>query len=68
MQPFTTLTGVAAPLIEDDINTDQITPVHRSLEVNYAELLFQRKRQLPDGTIQTPPTVYGLVTITKGLE
>lgn len=49
MQPFTVHTGVAVPLIEDDINTDQITPVHRSLEPNYAELLFRRRRQLPDG-------------------
>jgi 3-isopropylmalate/(R)-2-methylmalate dehydratase small subunit len=49
MQPFTTLTGIAAALIEDDINTDQITPVHRNMNPNYAELLFQRKRQLPDG-------------------
>jgi 3-isopropylmalate/(R)-2-methylmalate dehydratase small subunit len=49
MQPFITLTGIAAALIEDDINTDQITPVHRNMNPNYAELLFQRKRQLPDG-------------------
>ena len=49
MQPFTTLTGIAVPLLEDDINTDQITPVHRNMNPNYAELLFQRKRQLPDG-------------------
>lgn len=26
------------------------------------------KRELPDGTIQAPPTVQGLFTITKGLE
>jgi 3-isopropylmalate/(R)-2-methylmalate dehydratase small subunit len=50
MQPFTTLTGIAVPLLDDDVNTDQITPVHRSMNPNYAELLFLRKRQLPDGS------------------
>jgi 3-isopropylmalate/(R)-2-methylmalate dehydratase small subunit len=51
MQPFTVHTGIAVPLLEDDINTDQITPVHRSLHVNYAELLFARKRRRPDGSL-----------------
>jgi 3-isopropylmalate/(R)-2-methylmalate dehydratase small subunit len=50
MQPFTTLTGIAAPLIDDDINTDQITPVHRSMNPDYAALLFLRARKLPDGS------------------
>ena len=50
MLPFTTLTGIAVPLLEDDINTDQITHVHRNMNPNYAELLFLRKRQLPDGS------------------
>jgi 3-isopropylmalate/(R)-2-methylmalate dehydratase small subunit len=50
MQSFITLTGIAAPLIEDDINTDQITPVHRSMNPDYAELLFRRKRQRSDGS------------------
>ena len=27
MQPFTTHTGIAVPLLKDDINTDQIAPV-----------------------------------------
>jgi hypothetical protein len=27
MAPFTTVTGIAAPLIRDDINTDEITPI-----------------------------------------
>ena len=26
MQPFTCHTGIAAPLVRDDINTDQIAP------------------------------------------
>jgi hypothetical protein len=34
MAPFTTITGIAAPLLRDDINTDEITPIQiaRSLE------------------------------------
>ena len=27
MEPFTRHTGVAAPLLKDDINTDQIAPI-----------------------------------------
>ena len=49
MQPFTLLTGIAVPLLRDDINTDQIAPVHRNLDPDYAALLFQRARKLPDG-------------------
>jgi methylisocitrate lyase len=49
MQPFTTLTGIAVPLLRDDINTDQITPVQRSLHPDYAALLFARARKLGDG-------------------
>jgi 3-isopropylmalate/(R)-2-methylmalate dehydratase small subunit len=51
MQAFTVHAGIAVPLLEDDINTDQITPVHRSLHVDYAALLFARKRRLPDGSL-----------------
>ena len=49
MQPFATVTGIAVPLLRDDIDTDQIAPVHRSLNPDYAALLFQRARKLPDG-------------------
>ena len=50
MEPFRTLTGIAAPLLEDDINTDQITPVHRDMHPDYAKLLFQRRRFRADGS------------------
>ena len=50
MQPFTTVTGIAAPLLVDDVNTDQITPVFRNLKPDYAKLLFMRERALPDGS------------------
>lgn len=52
MQPFTTLTGIAAPLPLDDVNTDQITPtgLTRSLKPDYAPILFGRWRRRPDGS------------------
>jgi 3-isopropylmalate dehydratase small subunit len=50
MRPFTVLTGIVAPLLGDDINTDQIAPVDRNLDPDYAALLFRRARKLPDGS------------------
>jgi 3-isopropylmalate/(R)-2-methylmalate dehydratase small subunit len=52
MQPFTTHTGIAVPLIADDINTDQIAPVQsmRSLKPDYKALLFMRARRREDGS------------------
>ena len=52
MQPFTTHTGIAVPLIKDDINTDQIAPVQsmRSLKPDYKALLFMRARRRDDGS------------------
>ena len=50
MEPFISLTGVAAPMLADDINTDQITPVYRDLHPDYAKLLFARKRKRADGS------------------
>ena len=44
MQPFTSHTGIAVPLLVDDINTDQIAPVQamRELKPDYKKLLFMR--------------------------
>ena len=50
MEPFISLVGVGVPLLEDDINTDQIAPVHRELEPDFAALLFGRRRRRPDGS------------------
>src|SRR4030088_3291131 len=52
MQPFKTHTGIAVPLIKDDINTDQIAPVQsmRSLKPDYKALLFMRARRRDDGS------------------
>lgn len=52
MEPFKSVTGVAAPLLQDDINTDQIIPsvYLRQLDGNLAEGLFAYMRRRPDGS------------------
>src|SRR5580698_10947061 len=52
MQPFTSHTAVAAPLLKDDVNTDQIAPVlhSRGLKEDYKAMLFYRARQRDDGS------------------
>ena len=52
MQPFTSHTGIAVPLLQDDINTDQIAPVQamRALKPDYKALLFMRARRRDDGS------------------
>ncbi len=46
MQPFTTFEGIVAPLLRDNINTDQITPAQptRNLYPDYAAAWFSRWR------------------------
>jgi 3-isopropylmalate/(R)-2-methylmalate dehydratase small subunit len=52
MQPFSRHTAIAAPLIQDDINTDQIAPVlhGRGLKEDYRAMLFHRARHREDGS------------------
>jgi 3-isopropylmalate dehydratase small subunit len=52
MQPFSIHTAVAAPLLQDDINTDQIAPVMhgRGLKEDYKVTLFYRARRREDGS------------------
>jgi 3-isopropylmalate dehydratase small subunit len=52
MEPFKHTSGVAVPLIEDDINTDQIAPIQgmRQLKPDYKKLLFMRARSRDDGS------------------
>jgi 3-isopropylmalate dehydratase small subunit len=57
MQPFKTHTGIAVPLLKDDINTDQIAPVAamRNLKPDYKALLFMRTRsEEPDFVLNQP--------------
>jgi 3-isopropylmalate dehydratase small subunit len=46
MQPFTSHTGIAVPLLKDDVNTDQVAPVQamRELKPDYKTMLFMRAR------------------------
>jgi len=52
MTPFEKITGIAAPLLQDDVNTDQIIPSMylRQLDANLADGLFAYLRRRPDGT------------------
>jgi 3-isopropylmalate/(R)-2-methylmalate dehydratase small subunit len=52
MQPFSSHTAVAAPLLKDDINTDQIAPIlaTRNLKEDYKAMLFYRARRREDGS------------------
>ena len=57
MQPFSSHTGIAVPLIEDDINTDQMAPVQAMREMNpdYQKMLFTRQRaENPDFVLNRP--------------
>jgi len=51
MQAFSSHTGIAAPLLKDDVNTDQIAPVlhSRGLKEDYKAMLFHRARRREDG-------------------
>jgi 3-isopropylmalate dehydratase small subunit len=46
MQPFTSHTGIAVPLLKDDVNTDQVAPVQamREMKPDYKTMLFMRAR------------------------
>lgn len=52
MEPFTRHTGIAVPLVKDDINTDQIAPIlhSRGLKEDYRAMLFHRARHREDGS------------------
>jgi 3-isopropylmalate/(R)-2-methylmalate dehydratase small subunit len=52
MEKFSRHTGIAVPLLKDDINTDQIAPVLRSrgLKEDYRAMLFHRARRREDGS------------------
>ncbi len=52
MQPFASHTGIAVPLLRDDINTDQIAPTQamRDLKPDYRKMLFMRARRRDDGS------------------
>ena len=55
MEPFVAVTGIAAPLLLDDVDTDQIAPMTPLFEVDYAELLFARQRRDPTFVLSREP-------------
>jgi 3-isopropylmalate/(R)-2-methylmalate dehydratase small subunit len=54
MEPFSSVTGAAAPLPLDDVNTDQIIPSRylKDLDADMAEGFLAYMRRAPDGTVQ----------------
>jgi 3-isopropylmalate dehydratase small subunit len=50
MQPFERISGPAAPLLRDDVNTDQIAPAIQLWNPDYGAMLFARWRARPDGS------------------
>jgi len=51
-EPFKTFSATAVPLLENDINTDQMAPVQtkRGLNPDHAALFFSRRRLREDGS------------------
>jgi len=45
MTPFTTVSGVAAPLLEDNVDSDAIAPLDPGRHPDYARMLFRRRRE-----------------------
>jgi len=58
-EPFKTLTGIAVPLLENDVNTDQMAPVQtgRGLDTDHAAAFFSRRRFRADGS-EDPDCVF----------
>src|SRR5262249_40707105 len=57
MQPFKSHTGIAVPLIRDDVNTHEVSPVQarREMKPDYKKLWFMRKRaEAPDFVLNKP--------------
>jgi 3-isopropylmalate/(R)-2-methylmalate dehydratase small subunit len=57
MQPFISHTGIAVPLLRDDVNTDEVSPVQamREMKPDYQKLLFMRTRaEQPDFVLNQP--------------
>jgi 3-isopropylmalate/(R)-2-methylmalate dehydratase small subunit len=60
MQPFTRLTGIAAPMPRDNVDTDAIIPSRESSSVSrdgYGEKLFANWRYQPGTRIENPTFV-----------
>jgi 3-isopropylmalate/(R)-2-methylmalate dehydratase small subunit len=68
MKAFTSVTGVAIPFLEDDVNPHQIAPVAGGtrLHENYAETLFRNRRRFDNGA-QDPDFVFNTPQFRSGV-
>jgi 3-isopropylmalate dehydratase small subunit len=68
MKAFTSVTGVAIPFLEDDVNTDQIAPVAGGtrLHENYAQTLFRNRRRFDNG-LDDPDFVFNKPQFRSGV-
>ena len=64
MQPFRRVTGPAAPLLMDDVNTDQVAPATTAFAPDYAALLFARWRHDPDFVLCRKPFQQARILVT----
>jgi 3-isopropylmalate/(R)-2-methylmalate dehydratase small subunit len=67
MQPFTTLTGIAAPLPKANVDTDQIIPavyLKRVTRTGFEDGLFASWRTDPSFILNLPPFDRGTVLVT----
>ena len=64
MQPFRRVTGPAAPLLMDDVNTDQVAPSTTAFAPDYAALLFARWRGDPGFVLCREPFARARILVT----
>ena len=64
MKPFRRVSGPAAPLLMDDVNTDQIAPATSDFAPDYAALLFARWRAEPDFVLAREPFRHARILVT----
>ena len=68
MKAFSSVTGVAIPFLEDDVNTDQIAPVAGGtrLHEDYAQTLFRNRRRFDNGA-EDPDFVFNKPQFRTGV-
>jgi 3-isopropylmalate dehydratase small subunit len=64
MEPFRPVRGPAAPLLMDDVNTDQIAPATSAFAPDYAALLFARWRADPQFVLSREPFRRARILVT----
>jgi 3-isopropylmalate dehydratase small subunit len=64
MEPFVRVSGAAAPLVMDDVNTDQIAPATSAFAPDYAALLFARWRTDPEFVLSREPFRHARILVS----